>query len=183
MQQAFVFLLTIVSGGLNPVQSGLTAGLAKALGRPFLVAVVSLGLCFACALLTALATGQLRARSEITATVRSGERALSACFAGQLCRRAAALIADAALRLTADKAVGVPWWGWLAGFAIFIARPYAAPALGAALFTGLTVSTSIACSVLLDHHGLLGFQQHAAGWGRLAGAALMIAGVVLVSVF
>ena len=148
MQQAFLFLLTIVSGGLNPVQSGLTAGLVKALGRPFLVAVVSLGLSFACALLAALATGQLR--------------------------------------LTADKAAGVPWWGWLAGFAgfaIFIARPYAAPALGAALFTGLTVSTSIACSVLLDHYGLLGFQQHTAGAGRLAGAALMIVGVVLVSLF
>ena len=148
MQQAFLFLLTIVSGGLNPVQSGLTTGLVKALGRPFLVAVISLGLSFACALLAAWVTGQLR--------------------------------------LTADKAAGVPWWGWFAGFAgfaILIARPYAAPVLGAALFTGLAVTASVACSVLLDHYGLLGFQQHTAGAGRLAGAALMIVGVVLVSLF
>ena len=38
----------------------------------------------------------LTARSEIIATNRSGERALSFCFAGQLCRRAAASIVDGA---------------------------------------------------------------------------------------
>ena len=148
MQQAFFSLLTILSGGLNPVQSGMATGLVKALGRPFLVAVISLGLSLACALLGALFTGQLG--------------------------------------LTAGKAADVPWWGWLAGlggFGIFIARPYAAPALGAATFTGLAVTASIACSVLLDNYGWLGFQQHAAGWGRLAGAALMIAGVAMVSLF
>ncbi len=39
-----LYLLTLLSGVLNPVQSGLTGSLDKALGRPFLVAVVSLAL-------------------------------------------------------------------------------------------------------------------------------------------
>ncbi|GAA0574748.1 DMT family transporter [Craurococcus roseus] len=83
-----------------------------------------------------------------------------------------------------EKAAEVPWWAWLgglAGFAVFIARPYAAQPLGAAAFTGLTVTASVVFSLLLDHYGLLGFQQHDAGWGRIAGAALMCAGVALVA--
>lgn len=53
--------------------------------------------------------------------------------------------------------------------------------MGAASFTGLTVTASVVFSVLLDHYGLIGFEQHAAGWGRIVGAALMCAGVLLVS--
>ncbi len=60
-------------------------------------------------------------------------------------------------------------------------RPYAAQTLGAASFTGLTVTASVVFSVLLDHYDLLGFEQHAAGWGRIIGAALMCTGVLLVS--
>ncbi len=141
-----LYLLTIVSGALNPVQSGLTATLDKALDRPFLVAVASLAVSLLCALAGGLVVGQLGWPSE--------------------------------------KAAGAPWWAWLAGlagFVVFIARPYAASTLGAASFTGLTVTASVVFSVLLDHYGLLGFEQHGAGWGRIAGAVLMCAGVALVS--
>ncbi len=141
-----LYLLTLAAGVLNPVQSGLTASLDKAFGRPFFVTVVSLVLSLLCAVAGALVTGQLG--------------------------------------WPAGKAAEVPWWAWLAGlagFVVLIARPYAASKLGAAPFTGLTVTTSVAFSVLLDHYGLLGFQQHAAGWGRIVGAVLMGAGVLLVS--
>lgn len=144
--QWLLWLLTLVSGVLNPVQSGLTGALEKALDRPFLVAVVSLAGSLLCALVGALITGQLG--------------------------------------WPADKAAGAPWWAWLAGlagFVVLIARPYAATKLGAAPFTGLTVTASVVVSVLLDQYGLLGFEQHAAGWGRIIGAALMCAGVLLVS--
>lgn len=141
-----LYLLTLASGVLNPVQSGLTSSIDKALDRPFLVAVVSLALSLLCALAGALVTGQLG--------------------------------------WPAGKAAEVPWWAWLAGLAgffVLIARPYAASKLGAAPFTGLTVTASVIFSVLLDHYGLLGFQLHAASWGRVVGAALMCAGVLLVS--
>lgn len=126
--QWLLYLLTLASGLLNPVQSGLTGALDKALGRPFLVAVVSLAGSLACAVAGALAMGQLG--------------------------------------WPAQKASGAPWWAWLtglAGFVVLIARPYAARPLGAAAFTGLTVTASVVLSVLLDHYGLLGFEQHAAG--------------------
>lgn len=141
-----LYLLTVLSGVLNPVQSGLTGSLEKALGRPFLVAVVSLALSLLCAVVGALATRQLG--------------------------------------WPASKAAAAPWWAWLAGlagFVVLIAWPYAAQRLGAASFTGLTVTASVMFSVLLDQYGLLGFEQHTAGWGRIVGAALMCAGVLLVS--
>jgi len=40
--QWLLYLLTLASGLLNPVQAGLTGTMEKALERPFLVAVVSL---------------------------------------------------------------------------------------------------------------------------------------------
>jgi len=144
--QWLLYLLTLVSGVLNPVQSGLTGTLEKALDRPFLVAVISLGGSFACALVGAVVTGQLG--------------------------------------WPGSKAAGAPWWAWLSGlvgFVVLAVRPYAAPKLGAASFTGITVVASVVFSVLLDQYGLLGFEQHAASWGRIVGAILMCAGVLLVT--
>lgn len=80
----------------------------------------------------------------------------------------------------------VPWWAWLGGAlggfyvltVIFLAEK-----LGAAIFTGLTVTAGIITSVMLDHYGLVGFKQHAAGLWRIAGCVLMIGGLTLVSIF
>jgi bacterial/archaeal transporter family-2 protein len=80
----------------------------------------------------------------------------------------------------------VPWWAWLAGACgalVLLSQPIAAHALGAATYIGLFVSTSVTASVVLDHFGWLGFSQHPAGLWRLTGAAMMIGGVTLVSLF
>jgi transporter family-2 protein len=80
----------------------------------------------------------------------------------------------------------VPWWAWAGGVisALYVMSMLIAPGqLGAGLFTGLTVIAAIIASIALDHFGLVGFPQHAAGLGRLIGAALMIAGIVCVAVF
>ncbi len=80
----------------------------------------------------------------------------------------------------------VPWWGWTGGAvsALYILSMLVAPGqLGAGLFTGLTVTAAVVASIALDHFGLVGFERHAAGVGRLVGAALMIAGIVCVAVF
>ncbi len=77
-----------------------------------------------------------------------------------------------------------PWWAWVGGFcgAVFlVSQPLAAPRLGAAVYIGITVTASAIASIMLDHFGLLGFQQHSASIGRLIGAALMIAGVSLIA--
>jgi transporter family-2 protein len=77
-----------------------------------------------------------------------------------------------------------PWWAWVGGFcgAIFlVSQPLAAPRLGAAVYIGITVTASAIASIMLDHFGLLGFHQHSASIGRLIGAALMIAGVSIIT--
>jgi transporter family-2 protein len=82
--------------------------------------------------------------------------------------------------------VQTPWWGWLGGMfgIIFVlATVFATPKLGAGLFVALTVTASSVTSLVLDHFGLMGFEVHQAGIGRIAGGLLMIAGVVLIAVF
>jgi transporter family-2 protein len=80
----------------------------------------------------------------------------------------------------------VPWWAWLGGAlgAFYVLTViFLAEKLGAAIFTGLTVTAGIVTSVLLDHYGLVGFKQHAASLWRIAGCVLMIGGLTLVSIF
>jgi transporter family-2 protein len=54
-------------------------------------------------------------------------------------------------------------------------------AIGATVHIGITVTASDIASIPLDHFGLLGFHQHSVSIGRLIGAALMIAGVSLIT--
>ena len=80
----------------------------------------------------------------------------------------------------------VPWWAWLGGAmgAVYVLSViFLADRLGAAVFTGLTVTAAIVTSVLLDHFGWVGFQQHVAGLWRIVGCLLMVGGLALVSVF
>ena len=80
----------------------------------------------------------------------------------------------------------VPWWAWFGGIlgGLYILSVILfAQKLGAAMFTGLTVTAAIVTSVLLDHFGLVGFEQHDAGFGRILGCAVMIAGLAAVCVF
>ena len=60
---------------------------------------------------------------------------------------------------------------------------YFAEKLGAAIFTGLTVTAAIVTSVLLDQFGLVGFKEHAVGIWRVIGCVLMIGGLALISIF
>lgn len=57
------------------------------------------------------------------------------------------------------------------------------PRLGVATTIGLAVAGQIAMSILLDHFGLLGLDRHPISAGRLLGAILLAAGVVLVKRF
>ena len=85
-----------------------------------------------------------------------------------------------------DRLVTVRAWAWMGGL-VSIASTLAgltlAQKLGSGVFTGLTVTTAIATSVLLDHFGWVGFRQHTASPARLAGCALMVAGLWMVARF
>jgi len=79
---------------------------------------------------------------------------------------------------------GTPWWAWTGGAlgTLFIlAQLFAAGPLGSAVFMTITVTAAVFASLMLDHFGLVGFKVHALGWGRAAGALLILAGLGLIA--
>lgn len=80
----------------------------------------------------------------------------------------------------------VPWWGWVGGCmgAVFVLSTLlVAKQLGAATFLAITVTAGVLTSLTMDHFALLGFKEHPASLPRLAGGALMIAGLGLIARF
>lgn len=72
------------------------------------------------------------------------------------------------------------WTGGLIGAAYVCGVIILAPKIGAANLLGLIVGGQILFALILDHYGLLGFAQHSINFYRLAGACLLIAGVMLI---
>ncbi|MBV8534194.1 MAG: DMT family transporter [Alphaproteobacteria bacterium] len=75
------------------------------------------------------------------------------------------------------------WWAWTGGLfgAIYIAISILlVPRLGAATVVALIVAGQMIGALLFDQYGWFGLAQHPADLKRIAGAALLIAGVVLV---
>lgn len=77
---------------------------------------------------------------------------------------------------------GVPWWAWsggLFGGAFILLSILLLPSLGAATLFALVIAGQVLAAVTLDHFGAFGLTPHPISTARLAGAALLIAGVVL----
>jgi transporter family-2 protein len=77
----------------------------------------------------------------------------------------------------------VPWWGWSGGLfgAVFIGLAILLiPRIGAATFFALLVTGQMLASLAFDHFGLLGVPVHPVSLVRMAGAACLILGVVLI---
>ncbi len=77
----------------------------------------------------------------------------------------------------------ISWWGWTGGFfgSIFIGLSIVLiPRLGAATYFALIVAGQMILSIVIDHYGLFGLPQHPADLQRAIGAAVLIAGVVLI---
>jgi len=143
-----VLLFAFIVGMALPVQAGLNAQLARAVGHPvwsalisFAVGTVSLA---AYVLVARLPTGSL-----------SNLRAL-------------------------------PWYAWLGGVigAMYVPSVLLLlPRLGLALSFSLIIAGQLFVSLLLDHFGWLGLPVQPISAGRLLGALLLIAGVVLIRKF
>ncbi|MCX7308325.1 MAG: DMT family transporter [Afipia sp.] len=77
----------------------------------------------------------------------------------------------------------VPWWAWSGGFfgVVFIAIAiFLVPKLGAATFIALFVAGQLLASLAFDHFGWLGLDVRPIDATKLFGAALLVAGVVLI---
>jgi transporter family-2 protein len=87
---------------------------------------------------------------------------------------------------TREDVAGVRWWMPLAGLtgavAVFAGLLFV-DKVGAGAFNGLLITANLLTSVALDHFGWLGMRRVKAGPPRLTGAALMVAGIVLISLF
>ena len=148
---------------------------------------MTLWLCLLAALAGALSSVQAGANGQLGRIIGNPFGVAAVSLSISILFALAALFFAPGSDLTGFKRIGeAPWWAWIGGFcgAIFVlSQPLVAHQLGAAVYIGLTVTASAIGSVLLDHFGLLGFQQHTASIWRIAGAALMIAGVSLIAKF
>jgi bacterial/archaeal transporter family-2 protein len=80
----------------------------------------------------------------------------------------------------AERTNWISWTGGIFG-AIFIGTAILmVPRLGAATVLALIVVGQMIGSLMFDHFGVLGLPQHPANLTRLAGAAFLILGVVLI---
>jgi transporter family-2 protein len=103
-------------------------------------------------------------------------------FIGTLAMLAVAILSGGPW-LSATMAARTSWVSWTGGIfgAIFIATAILmVPRFGAATVLALIVVGQMLGSVTFDHLGLLGIPQHPVNPIRLAGAAFLIFGVVLI---
>ena len=80
--------------------------------------------------------------------------------------------------------LGTPAWAWAGGALgafYVISTIVVGPRLGAATLLALVVLGQLATALTVDHFGWLGFPQHPLTLVRLAGAALLFGGVLLIT--
>jgi bacterial/archaeal transporter family-2 protein len=103
-------------------------------------------------------------------------------FVGMLAMLVIALTASGP-RLPVPYVGGTSWLSWTGGLfgAIFVGTAILmVPRLGAATVLALIVVGQMLGSLAFDHFGLLGIPQHTASPIRLAGAVVLVLGVVLI---
>jgi transporter family-2 protein len=86
-------------------------------------------------------------------------------------------------RWTPGSAATVPAWAWfggLLGAAYVASTTVLGPRLGAATLLAFTLAGQMAAALAVDHYGVIGFPQSPLTASRLLGAALLVAGVLLI---
>ncbi|MBX3477043.1 MAG: DMT family transporter [Brevundimonas sp.] len=128
---------------------------------------------------------QAPTNARLMAAVGSPVNAAFVSFAvGTVALGVLALMMQARPDVAAARAL--PWWAWVGGLygAIFVvAATWGVPRLGVALTITLMVAGQLLIGLILDHFGAFGVPRQPMNLGRLAGAALVIAGVVMVRRF
>jgi len=82
-----------------------------------------------------------------------------------------------------DRAGDAPWWAWIGGLlgAFYVLGSIVtAPKLGATTLVALILAGQAVASLLVDHYGWVGFEEHPVNALRIAGVVLLAGGVALV---
>jgi transporter family-2 protein len=87
---------------------------------------------------------------------------------------------------SAEDVASMPWWAVIGGL-VGAVQVYAGLTLvnkvGAGTFMGITVTSALIMSLVLDHFGWLRLDPHPITAWRAVGGALMVCGVVLIAKF
>ena len=84
--------------------------------------------------------------------------------------------------MTLKQVPAASWFGGALGGIYVALSLYLLPRLGLALVLALIVVGQMATSLVVDHLGLFGVQQHAVSLMRLLGALALVAGVAMIKV-
>ena len=82
-----------------------------------------------------------------------------------------------------SRAAAAPWWSWTGGVlgAFYVtAVVLLTPRLGVGATLALLVAGQMGAALAMDHFGVLGLAARHVSGGRILGAALLVAGVVLI---
>ena len=122
-------------------------------------------------------------RGDLDASIAAGAVSFVVATAGM------ALLLGVALALGAPRPRlqplrGLPWWAWLGGLvgAAYVTSVFLSiPKIGAAPTIALTVAGQQLASVLVDRYGLLRLPARPVTGARLAAVAVLLAGVMLIT--
>jgi transporter family-2 protein len=137
-------------------------------------------------LIAALVGAGLTVQVGMNATVRLaiGSPVLAAIVNFVIGLAALVLVAVASgARWAPGSTAAIPAWAWFGGLlgATYVASTTVlGPRLGAAALLALTLSGQMVAALIVDHYGVLGFPQSPVTPARLLGAALLVAGVLLI---
>ena len=127
---------------------------------------------------------QFGINAQLAAWVDSPIRAALVSFA--VGTAALLVVALAVARGWSDRAGDAPWWVWIGGAlgAFYVLGSIvAAPRLGAVTLVAVILAGQTLASLLVDHFGWVGFAEREITAGRIAGVALVAAGVALVRIY
>lgn len=86
-------------------------------------------------------------------------------------------------RWAPGSTAAIPAWAWFGGLlgATYVgANIVLGPRLGAVTLMALTIAGQMLAALAVDHYGIVGFPQSPVTPSRLLGAALLVAGVLLI---
>jgi transporter family-2 protein len=127
---------------------------------------------------------QIGMNAQLRKIMHSANTAAFVSFLVGLCALLALLVVTRPPMPGRDTLAAVPWWAWFGGLfgAFYVAiSTIVATELGAASLLALALLGQLAMALVVDHYGWLGLPVNPISWTRLAGVALLVAGMWLVT--